>query len=135
MCAATAERDDENTPLPELLLGSVGLLLTVALLAFFGYQALFVRDGGPDLRASVTSVQGTADGQYVVEYEVANHGGVTAESVTVVGELVRDGEQVEQVSSTVDYVPIKSSRSGGLVFSEDPGTGSLNVRATSYTRP
>jgi uncharacterized protein (TIGR02588 family) len=70
-----------------------------------------------------------------VRVEVANDGGVTAESVRVVGELRRAGRTVEQVSSAIPYVPVESSREAALVFTEDPDTGTLQVRAAAYTLP
>lgn len=74
----------------------IGLLLVLALLTFLGYQAVVVRNDGPELRTSVVRVEETISGQYIVHYKVANDGGMTAASVTVVGELVRNGQQLER---------------------------------------
>jgi uncharacterized protein (TIGR02588 family) len=70
-----------------------------------------------------------------VRYEVRNDGGLTAESVRVVGELTRNGRTVETVSSTIAYVPVESRRAGALVFREDPRSGTLTIRAVAYNRP
>jgi uncharacterized protein (TIGR02588 family) len=126
--------DDRRSQPLEYALGALGGLLVLGALVLLGYQGIAVRDGGPELTASVARVDSAA-GQHVVHYEVRNAGGETAESVRVVGELVQDGKTVETVSSTVAYVPVGSSRSRALVFQHDPSTGTLQVRAASYTTP
>lgn len=85
-----------------------------------------------------TSIVGTeaSGSEHVVHFEVRNDGSRTAEQVRVVGELLKDGQAVEQVSSTIAYVPMGSSRRGVLVFDRAPTTPeALRVRAVSYTTP
>jgi uncharacterized protein (TIGR02588 family) len=79
-------------------------------------------------------VEHSAD-QSVVHDEVTNQGGVTAEGVHVLGTVTAGGRVVEEVSSTIGYVPARSTRRGALVFTVDPDTGQLEVRAASYTVP
>lgn len=126
--------DHNRTSRLEYALGALGSGLVLAALVFVGYQGVAVRDGGPQLNASVVRVE-EAGGDHVVHYRVKNTGGSTAEQVHVVGELVVDREIRASVSSTIAYVPTGSSRSGALVFSQDPSIGSLQIRAVSYARP
>ena len=51
------------------------------------------------------------------------------------GVLERDGEEVQEATATIDYVPPRSRQSGVLLFSEDPATGTLEVRPAGYTVP
>ena len=119
----------------ELVVGALGALLVLAALVFLGYQAVLVREDDAALRTAVTRVEVAPPSQHVVHFEVTNDGGVTAEAVRVVGELRRGGRTVEEVWATLPYVPVESRRSGALVFDEDPASGTLAVRATSYHRP
>ena len=118
----------------ELTVGALGGLVVALLLLFLGYQALAVRDEPVRLRAAVVAVERTPQ-QHVVHFEVINDGGVTAEAVHVVGKLIDAGAVVEQVSSTVDYVPAGSARRGALLFTRDPRDHALLVRASSYNLP
>lgn len=99
--ASASGGDGSTTGRAELLVGALGGLLVLAALLFLGYQAVAVRDAGPELHAAVERVTTDRSGQHVVHFSVANDGGVTAEAVRVVGELRRDGELVEQVSNTL----------------------------------
>lgn len=126
-------RRQQNHPV-ELIVGMVGGLLIASLLAFFTYQAIVLGDSRPRLVTSVTGVE-TAGEQYVVHYKVENVGDVTAESVQVVGEVTRDGKSVEKLATSVGYVPLDSSRSGALVFTEDPRRGKLTVGVSGYRLP
>jgi uncharacterized protein (TIGR02588 family) len=126
--------DDSRSPSLETLLSMIGALVVIAVLAFLAFEA-FVADGrGPQLSASIVRTE-AADGQHVVHYKVHNDGSRTAEQVHVVGELVKDGKALEQVSSTIAYVPMGSSRTGVLVFARSPAGAQLEVRAVSYTTP
>ena len=131
-----SQRSDRSHPL-ELALGGLGGLLVLAALVFLVHQAVAVRERPPLLHAEVVGLrtdQWDTD-EHVVSFEVTNDGGLTAEGVRVVGELSRNGRIVEQVSSTIPYVPVESRRAGALVFSEDPRSGTLTIRAVAYNRP
>jgi uncharacterized protein (TIGR02588 family) len=95
----------------ELALGGLGGARR-GVLVFLVYQAVGVRDRGPQLRAEAVVVESGQAGseEHVVRYEVRNDGGLTPEGVRVVGELTRNGRTVETVSSTIAYVPVESRR-------------------------
>jgi uncharacterized protein (TIGR02588 family) len=114
----------------EYVLGGVGAVLVVALIAFLTYQAL-IRDSGPEISVEVTQVQ-AVDAGYAVRVQVHNDGGTTASGVVVSGQLTRQGRQVDQASTTVSYVPPDSMRTAALVFSEDPRNGQLTVGPDGY---
>ncbi|GAB3351101.1 TIGR02588 family protein [Modestobacter lapidis] len=128
------EPEPERTSTGEYVLGGLGGLLVLLLLGFLIYQAAVVRDTGPELSVTVTGVE-TAGNGWSVHYRIANTGGQTAVQVQVTGVLSRDGTEVEESSATVDYVPPGSRRSGALLFSEDPGSGDLQVRPSGYSLP
>jgi uncharacterized protein (TIGR02588 family) len=55
--------------------------------------------------------------------------------VQVHGELRSDTSVVEQSESSVDFVPARSWRTGGLVFAKDPRTYRVEVRVVGFDRP
>ncbi len=124
----TGKRD----PVPALEWGAAGfgLLLLLALLAIIGRGALAGgQDNVPLLVATVERVVATPAG-HVVEIEVANRSSVTAASVQVEG--IAGGETS---TATIDYVPARSSASGGLLFTRDPTAGGMRLRVTGYELP
>lgn len=128
------DRDRQRAHPVEMLVGSVGGLLVLALLVFFGYQAVTLEESGPRFETSVTGIE-QQGGEYVVHFEVDNVGGATGESVQVVAEVTRGGKTVAQRTTTLAYVPPDSARSGGLVFTEDPRRGELTVSVGGYRLP
>jgi uncharacterized protein (TIGR02588 family) len=118
----------------EYVAGALGGLLVLALVAFLAYQALGVRETGPEVSVVVTGVEQDGAG-WTVRYEAVNSGGQTAEAVQIGGTLVRDGRQVGEASSSIAYLPPHSSRAGALVFSTDPGRGELRVGVVGYRWP
>lgn len=126
--------DRSRTPSLESVLGLLGGLVVLAVLSFLAYEAVAADGRGPALSASIVRSE-ESDGQRVVHYEVRNDGSRTAEQVHVVGQLVKGGETVQQVSSTVAYVPVGSTRRGVLIFDAAPASAQVRVRAASYTTP
>ncbi|MGY2081003.1 hypothetical protein [Modestobacter sp. SYSU DS0657] len=125
---------EDETSRGEYALGALGALVVLLVLGFLVHQAVFVRDSGPRLSVTTSVAEQVGDG-WAVPFEVVNDGGTTAEQVQVTGVLTRDGEEVQQATATIDYVAPHSRQSGALLFSVDPGSGSLEVRPTAYTTP
>jgi hypothetical protein len=62
---SSESRDDSaRTSRPELVVGTLGGLLVLAAFAFLVYQAVAVRQSGPELHAGVSGIDAGA-GQYV----------------------------------------------------------------------
>lgn len=74
-------------------------------------------------------------GQFYVPVSVINRGGGTAENVQVLAELSRDGEVVEDGEQTIDFLSGGETDSVEFVFTEDPGSGQLELRAGSFVAP
>lgn len=119
----------------EWISGAVGALLAIAILLFLTLEAL---DSGatkpPLLHVRPTAVT-TFNGLYIVELTVTNRSGQTAAAVEVEGELSRSGRVVETSNATLSYVPGNSERKAGLLFTHDPRSNRLQVRATGYQQP
>jgi uncharacterized protein (TIGR02588 family) len=118
-----------KTPLLEWLASAVGLLLIL------GVAGVIARDAfngsaemAPDVTVAATRVHRSAAG-FLVEFEVRNVSPVTAAQVTIEGKLPGG----ETSMATIDYVPGRSARRGGLFFSAEPR--GLELRALGYQDP
>jgi len=129
------KRQDSGTPILEWISAAIGLVLTLAMFGFIGWQAW--TSTGEELPAIEVRVQRIvpAAGGWVVEIAAVNLSPATAAAVQIEGEL-KDGERVLATSqATLDYVPGNSEKRGGLFFREDPQAHGLEVRALGYARP
>lgn len=118
----------------EWICAALGCILVFGSIAFMTYKAVTATDKPPDLTAQVKSVEKLKSG-YLVKFEVKNDGEYTAAAAHIKGEL-KKGETTEETSTTtVDYVPSYSTRSGGIFFSKNPQDFEVNLRATGYTEP
>lgn len=119
----------------EIVASTAGLLLTLAMLAFIGWEAL-TRPG--DVPSAVTVEAGAVvrrDDVWVLRFQAVNHTPTTAANVGIVGTLRREGRPVETGQVVLDYVPGGSSVAGGLFFRSDPRDGVLDLRALGYAEP
>lgn len=130
-------RDSSSSEKPTLayVAGGIGLILTLSLLGFIGWEAVIRSEGpAPSVTVEAKQVRPTAGG-YLVEIEVRNTTAATAADVQVEAELAVPGSKAVVSSVTFDYVPGNSIRKGGIYLPADPATGSLKVRALGYTKP
>ena len=119
----------------EWIAAGLGAAIALAILVLIGIEAFRADGSGPPrLDARALSVSGGA-GRYLVEIEVRNSGHQTAAGVTVEGELKQASGAVETSTTTLTYVPGGSERRAGLIFTEDPRTSQLQIRATGYEEP
>lgn len=116
-------------------MAALGAALVAATLGVLVYEALTADPHAtPRLTVRVDTVVADRSG-YTVEYRAFNDGDATAARVLVRGELRDVARVVEQSESTIDFVPARSSRSGGLVFRNDPRAYRVEVRAVGFDRP
>jgi uncharacterized protein (TIGR02588 family) len=119
----------------EWVAGGIGLLLTLALVGFIGWEA-FTRSERvpPQIEVGMEEIQPVGHG-YVVKIVARNAAGETAQAVEIEGTLMQGGREVEKSTVTVDYVPGGSSAHAGLYFTRDPAAGQLQLRALGYAQP
>jgi uncharacterized protein (TIGR02588 family) len=122
-------RAKTKSPLLEWIASAVGLVLVLGVAGVIARDA-FNGSGGmtPDIEVSMLRAQPAGSG-WVVEFEARNVSPVTAAQVTIEGRLA-DGETS---TATIDYVPGRSARRGGLFFSREPRGAEL--RALGYQDP
>ena len=114
--------------------GMVSALVVVATIAWVAYQAWTHDDMQPELSIAITERRQT-EGGYRVAFDIANKATATAAAVTVRGEILDDGNIIEDADITFDYVPAESKSSGAILFSQDPGAREVRVRAVGYIDP
>lgn len=132
-----SQQQGGHVELWEKVIGGIGVLFVLGILAFLIYEALQPQTP-PEITVRVARVQPVARG-YLVEIEVKNEGELTAAAVEIEGTLTPPDEPqaapVETSTLTIDYVPSRSSRQGGLFFQADPSQYTLEVRALGYAEP
>jgi uncharacterized protein (TIGR02588 family) len=116
-------------PLLEWIASAIGLLLILAVTGVIARDAFNGSAGmTPDIAVAVTRVQPVQAG-FILEFEARNLSPVTAAQVTIEGKLPGG----ETSTATIDYVPGRSARRGGLFFAEEPRGAEL--RALGYQDP
>ena len=127
--------DRDKKPVLEWLAASVGLVLTIALLGFVGWNAIQQQqEHAPAITVHVESVEPSGNG-WLVHFAARNAAPSTAAGVQIEGELRRPGAQVETSAVTLDYLPGGSELKGGLMFAHDPRGGGLTLRPLGYAEP
>ncbi len=113
MTKATAK---STPPLLEWVASVIGLLLILGVTAVIARDAFNgSADMAPDVTVAATRVRPSGAG-FLVEFEARNLSPVTAAQVTIEGRLPGG----ETSMATIDYVPGRSARRGGLFFSAEP---------------
>ena len=133
-------REGAGPPAPvsgaEWATAAVGAALVLAVVGQLVREAVRDPRRPPDVTVTADSVTGGRGG-FVVHFTARNGGDETAADLTVRATLAAPGDTVER-EATVDYLPGRSDRGGGLVFPRDPRdprAGTLRVEAVGYREP
>lgn len=118
----------------EWILGGVSAVLVVAMIGFVLYRAVSATMAKPDLEVLVGQIE-AVDGGYRVEFRAINRSDATAAGVKVEGQLRSGDRTIETSEVTLDYVPARSEKKGGLLFNHEPGQLQLQIEAKGYTNP
>ena len=115
-------------------MASIGAALVLGSIAILVYSAATLRDSPPRLSVRVVSIDASSE-QFLIVIEVANEGGSTAADARIEAELRQHGAVIERSEITLDFVPPKSKRRGGMFFGRDPRAHELMLRASGYREP
>jgi len=127
--------DKKGRSVLELISAGTGFVVALAMIGFMGWKAVTGGDTGPP-EVSLTPARFARAGEnYVVEFVARNAGLQTAADVHVEGTLLQGTHVVERSGATLDYVPARSERHGGIVFVHNPRRFRLEVRPTGYQVP
>ena len=117
----------------EWVVGALGAFLVAGTIGFLVWHALGRNDAPPDVRITVDRIEQLRHG-YLVGFRAVNQGGSAAAQLLIEGELAGPDGPVETSEATLDYLPPRSDREGGLFFSRDPRALDLRLRAKGYAR-
>jgi uncharacterized protein (TIGR02588 family) len=133
----TDERDsDEARPIPvtEWIVAALGVMLVAGTIGYLVWLAMSRDETPPDVRVVADGVVALQDG-WLVQFRAANAGGQAAAEVLIEGELAGPDGPIETSEATIDYLPPRSEREGGLIFSRDPRQHEMRLRAKGYVDP
>lgn len=122
-------RSKPKPPLLEWIAAAAGLLLVLGVMGVIARDAFNGSAGTtPDIAVAAIRARPVGSG-WVVEFEARNVASVTAAQVTIEGRLPGG----ETATATIDYVPGRSVRRGGLFFGAEPL--GVELRALGYQDP
>ncbi len=105
-----------KAPLLEWIASAVGLVLTLGVMAMIARDAFNnSAEMAPDIEVVVREAQQQGN-RWLVRFDAHNRAPVAAAQVTIEGALPGG----ETSTATIDYIPGRSTRGGGLVFSTEP---------------
>ncbi|MDX9875599.1 MAG: hypothetical protein RBS88_11855 [Spongiibacteraceae bacterium] len=132
--APAGSGDSHMALLLERWVAAAGAVLVVASLGYLLYQGLLGDHSPPDIAITVDAID-RSGADYLVRFTAANNGSETAAQVRIVGTLTPAAGPPEEAEVTLDYIPGRSSATGGLFFRGNPGEDELELRATGYQNP
>jgi uncharacterized protein (TIGR02588 family) len=140
-----AEADDETGPeegghgtrqpsRAEWIVGTVCSVVVLFAVAYLFYEGLTRPSLPAMIGVEVAGILPMTEG-FLVEFTARNEGTRTAADLVVEGSLLRVDSVVETSTATLQFVPGRAERSGGLFFSKDPSEYRLEVRPTGFDQP
>jgi uncharacterized protein (TIGR02588 family) len=118
----------------EWVAAAVGLVLVLGAVGSIAYNAMTAEPSVPAVTVEHVGTERNAGG-YVVKFRARNSEPSTAASLAISGTL-HDGSTVIETSKvTLDYLPPRGERLGGLIFQTDPTGHELRLEAEGYVDP
>ena len=121
-------------PVTEWVVAAIGAVLVAGTIGWLVYMATMRDETPPDVRVVEDGVV-ALQGGWVVRFRATNAGSQAAAELLVEGELMGPDGALETSEATIDYLPPRSEREGGLFFSHDPRQHGLRLRAKGYVHP
>lgn len=116
-------------PLLEWIASAIGLILTLGVMAVIARDAFNNSSEMAPAIELVAKAPEQVGNRWLVRFEAHNRSPVTAAQVTIEGALPGG----ETSTATIDYIPGRSTRGGGLIFSTEPR--GLNLRPLGFQDP
>jgi uncharacterized protein (TIGR02588 family) len=132
--AGSPRSEAQAIPTLEWIVGGIGFVIVAGVLGFLLYAAITNDNPLPDVKLSVDTVARLRNG-YLVQFTAINEGGLTAQGVTVEGELRSGADVVERSETAIEFLPPGSKKSAGIFFSKDPRQFELKLRPLGYEEP
>jgi uncharacterized protein (TIGR02588 family) len=118
----------------EWVSAGLGLLLVLGAVSYLDFKALTT---DPFVLAVTLTHLGTEQtaGGHVVRFRARNSSAATAAALTISGELYDGSTLIETSEVTLDYLPPRAERQGGLIFQNDPSAHDLRLEPRGYVDP
>ena len=120
-------------PPAEWAVAIVGAVLTLGAIVYLAVSAFSGSSRPPDLVVEMIGVEQVSAG-WLVRLRATNRGDETVADVVIEG-VARRGPGEERNDVTLDYLPARSSREGGMYFTVDPRREAVQLRATGFRKP
>ncbi|WP_265499719.1 hypothetical protein [Paracoccus beibuensis] len=124
----------ERTSALEWAVALLGAAIIAGTVGFMIRHGLTHPATAPDVVVS-PGMPRQVSGGYLVEFTAFNRGNTTAASLTIKGSLTDGNRIIETSEVTLDYLPQRASRTGGLFFQNDPAQHDLSAEAGGYVAP
>jgi uncharacterized protein (TIGR02588 family) len=121
-------------PVTEWVVAALGALLVAGTIGSLVWLATGRDEAPADVRVVAEEVV-ALQGGWLVRFRAVNAGAQAAAQLLVQGELVGPDGVLETSEASIDYLPPRSEREGGLIFGRDPRQHELRLRARGYVRP
>lgn len=131
---SAATRLVARTPVAEWVAAGLGLALTIGVVGFSLWEGITAGSSVPAIAIEAEPPVAVAGG-YLVAVTLRNDSDATASSISIRGELEREGRTVETRRAMFDYAPGKGEVRGGLVFQNDPAAHVLRLSVEGYQEP
>ena len=118
----------------EWIAAGIGVVLLLVAIGQLLVSALGRDKTPPDIVLTVERVMEGSE-SFIVTIRASNHGDAAAAEVEIEGTLRLEDGTTETSTLTLDYLPPRSERSGGLLFSDRPDAGELILRARGFASP
>jgi uncharacterized protein (TIGR02588 family) len=132
--AGSPRNEAQAIPTLEWIVGGIGFVIIAGVLGFLLYAGINNNNPLPDVKLSIDAVARLRNG-YLVQFTAINEGGLTAQGVTVEGELRSGADVVERSETVIEFLPSGSKSRAGIFFSKDPRQFELKLRPLGYEEP
>lgn len=126
-------RAEPETPFLEWVFGAIGLALFLGAILVTSINA-----AGVHKPASITISAGqptSSNGRFHVPYSAYNSGDESAADVQLMARLMSGNEVIEESTGSIDLLPGRSMRRGGVFFVHDPSSLMIEILPLGYQEP
>ncbi|WP_404787778.1 TIGR02588 family protein [Altericista sp. CCNU0014] len=131
----TQDRSRSGRSPAEWFTFSVATAILSTVIGLVLYVWLGKQSQPPILSVTLNKPVRAANGQFYVPFVLENKGGETVESVRVNAELKIASNAAELGEQEFDFLSSGETKEGAFIFSQNPNSGIVSLRVTSYKLP
>lgn len=129
-------RSSSQRTMAERITLIISLLILATIFSLAGWASVRTGTAPPviDVQAQLDEVRETDSGYYL-PITVTNTGGLTAQDVTVSGQLDTGEGEPETAEITITFLAGGEEEAAELIFTTDPNEGEFTLAPTSFVEP